>query len=168
MDNQSVRILLIGSRGIGRNLFNTIIDDSMTVWYSPRRPIKVKRVEVSYFLPEPYSPFVGTQLREPDGFCLLVDSTDSCAIYEAQAIVRYMTLLDPLPHVIVATKQNHKDAFSTEYIHHAMKLMEETIVLPCEISERMVVDFALKVLLDLVRSKAISFLSFGGEGMIFD
>jgi uncharacterized protein len=90
-------------------------------------------------------------LKDIEGFCVLIDSTSPQSLYEGQAILKYTTLLDVVPHIIVANKQDRDDAMTVGQIRREMQLPDDTIILPCVATERASVAHVLNTLLAMIR-----------------
>lgn len=87
-------------------------------------------------------------LREVDGFSLVIDSCDENSFYEAKGLIKY---LEPLPYIVIANKQDREDAMSVGQIRRAMELPAETLILPCVATERASVAHVLNTLLAMIR-----------------
>ena len=85
--------------------------------------------------------------EDMSAFCLLIDSTNPRSIYEGQAILKYLTLLDVVPHVVVANKQDLEGALSLQQIRHRMRLIDRIRLIGCNATER---DSVRNVLLKLL------------------
>lgn len=69
--------------------------------------------------------------QDADGLLLLVDSTDRTSINVARQALRSMGRRNPIPFLIVATKQDTQRPISPEEIASALKL-DTSAVVPCD------------------------------------
>jgi uncharacterized protein len=165
MKIETFRILILGGGHVGKISFAGQIGEREYVsggLNNPARMPPLRRMDMRrltlredlfcYFFSANYRhPMLDILLEGMAGFFLLIDSTNPHSMYEDQAILKYLTLLDPVPHIIVANKQDREDAMTVGQIRREMELTAETLILPCVATERASVANVLNTLLPMIR-----------------
>lgn len=152
---QSVTIFVIGGRGTDKTLFLDMVETNRVSLALGRFMIEEDLI-IDVAIVEPLIRTLDALVtmiseEEPIGVCFLVDSTDSRSIYEGVATLKYLTLLDPVLHIIVANKQDHRDALTLDAIRRMMELTDKTILLPCVARERNSVVNMFSTLLQMIQ-----------------
>jgi uncharacterized protein len=167
MNIESIKIVVTGGINVGKKCFIGAIAESVYphIPVPPSGPFRRNNDgqiaitnDISIFLMStfsfslPWHSWAGEILAEEmKAFCVLIDSTNPRSIYEALAILKYLTLLDVVPHIVVANKQDCEEAMTVGQIRRAMELPDETLILPCVATERVSVVTVLNTLLAMIR-----------------
>jgi signal recognition particle receptor subunit beta len=83
------------------------------------------------------------------GFIVMVDSTRPETFREARSILETFRAYAPTPFVVAANKQDAEDAWEIDDVRHALRLDNNTKLLPCVATNR---DTVKTVLLELLYS----------------
>ncbi len=156
MSPEHINIMVVGDRHVGKETFIDSISDPPIVQRGrpPVGHIYVSdSMKIHLFGLYPVWDWDEVIVEHMSAFCLLIDidSANALSIYKGKAILKYLTLLDPVPHLIVANKQDREDAMTVGQIRRAMELPDDTIILPCVATERASVVNVLNTLLAMIR-----------------
>jgi signal recognition particle receptor subunit beta len=69
--------------------------------------------------------------KEMHAFILLVDSSDRSAFKEVRRLIRMFRRKARVPYLVVANKQDEDSALSVGEIGKALKLNDDTPIIPC-------------------------------------
>jgi uncharacterized protein len=83
------------------------------------------------------------------GFIVMVDSTRPETFREARSILETFHAYAPTPYVVVANKQDMKEAWDVEDMRHVLRLDAKTKLLTCVATDR---DSVKAILLELLYS----------------
>lgn len=88
--------------------------------------------------------------KEMHAFILLVDSCDREGLLQAKRLIRIFRRKGRVPYLVVANKQDKKNALSAETVGKALGLGKKTSIVPCVSTKKASVRNVLKELQTLV------------------
>jgi uncharacterized protein len=83
------------------------------------------------------------------GFVVMVDSSKPETFREAKSILETFRAYAPTPYVVAANKQDHPEAWDAEDLRIALRIEEDTKLLPCVATDK---EKVKEVLLELLYS----------------